>query len=72
MQIELSIREYLISHGISQAFVARKIGISKQKLNGILNGRQEIKAMELKAVCEAVGVPFDYFYNAAKTVQDSA
>lgn len=72
MPLELSIREYLISHGISQAFIARKCGISKQKLNGILNGRQEIKARELKAVCEAVGVPCDYFYNAAERARDSA
>lgn len=72
MPIELAIREYLISHGISQAFVARKCGISKQKLNGILNGRQEIKARELKAVCEAIGVPFDYFYGVAERSRDTA
>lgn len=69
MTIEQAIKDYLTTHGISQAFVARKCGFSKQKLSTILTGRQGIRAMELKAICDVVGVPYDYFYNAA---QDSA
>ena len=35
MTIELAIRDYLISHGITQAFIARKCGWSKQRTNAI-------------------------------------
>lgn len=71
MNIELSIREYLLSHGITQIFVARKCGWSKQKAHTILSGKQKILAEDLKTVCEAVGVPYDYFFNAANAAQDS-
>ena len=69
LTIELAIREYLISHGISQAFVARKCGWSKQRINAILTGKQKITAEEYGRLCDAIGLPYDYFYNA---VQDSA
>lgn len=68
MPIEETIRDYLVSHGITQVFVARKCGWSKQKMHAMLTGKQKILAEDLKKVCEAVGVPYDYFYNA---VQDS-
>lgn len=74
MTIELAIREYLISNGISQAFVARKCGWSKQRINAILTGKQEIKAGEYGRLCDAVGVPYDYFFIAAAqdSIQSSA
>lgn len=65
MNIEQSIREYLICHGIKQTFIAEKCGWTKQKTNAIVTGKKKITAEECGAVCEAVGVPYDYFYNAA-------
>lgn len=71
MPIELAIRDYLVSHGITQAFVARKCGWSKQRTNAILTGKQKIRGEEVKAVCDAIGVPYDYFFKTA-VAQDSA
>lgn len=73
MNIEKAIRDYLATHGITQAFIAQKCGWTKQRLNAILIGRQKINAYDLGAICDAVGVPYDYFYNAAEqATQDSA
>ncbi len=72
MSIEKSVQDYLVSHGITQIFVARKCGWSKQKAHAILSGKQKILAEDLKTVCDAIGVPYDYFFNAAKAAQDSA
>jgi len=71
MNIERAIREYLIAHGIKQTFVAERCGWTKQKTNAIVTGRKKITAEECGAVCDAVGVPYDYFFNAAAD-QDSA
>ncbi len=69
MGIEIAIREYLIGHGIKQSFVAEKCGWSKQKANAIATGKQKITAEEYGRLCDAIGLLYDYFYNA---VQDSA
>lgn len=80
MSIEQAIREYLSSNGIKQTFIAERCGWTKQRLNAILTGRQKISADDYGAICEAVGAPYDYFYNAtadrtcgiAERAQDSA
>lgn len=61
--IELAIKEYLTSHGIKQTFVSEKCGWTKQKTYLIANGKQKITAEEYGAICDAIGVPYDYFYN---------
>lgn len=73
MSIEQAIRAYLIDRGITQAFIARKCGWSKQRTNAILTGKQRLKAEDNRRICEAIGVSYDYFYNAAeRAAQDSA
>lgn len=72
MNIERAIREYLSSHGIKQTFIAERCGWTRQKTNTIVTGRKKITAEECGAISEAVGVPYDYFYNAATTAKDSA
>ncbi|NBI68225.1 XRE family transcriptional regulator [Pseudoflavonifractor sp. 60] len=62
----MAIREYLVSHGIKQSFVAEKCGWSKQKINSIATGKQKITAEEYGRLCNAIGLPYDYFYNAAE------
>ena len=70
MSVSIAIKDYLITHGIKQSFVAEKCGWSKQKTNCIVNGKQKITADEMRTVCDAVGVPYDYFFTVA--TQDSA
>lgn len=64
MSIELAIRKYLKDHGIKQSFVAEKCGWSKQKTHTIISGKQKISAEEYGRLCDAVEVPYDYFYRA--------
>lgn len=65
MNIASSIREYLNAHGIRQTFVAERCGWSRQKINAIMCSKQRITADEYAAICDALEVPYDYFYNAA-------
>lgn len=70
LRIEQAIKEYLKNHGIKQAFVAERCDWTKQRMNAILTGKQKISADDYAAICEAISVPYDYFYNAA--ARDSA
>ena len=71
MSIEQAIRQYLKSRGIKQAFIAEQCGWAKQRMNAILTGKQKISADDYGAICEVVGVPYDYFYNVV-AAKDSA
>ena len=66
LSIELTVRQYLIEHGIKQSFVAEKCGWTKQKTNAIVTGKKKITAEEYGSLCDAIGVSYDYFYNAAQ------
>ena len=68
----LIIRKYLIDHGITQAFVAKKCGWSRQKTNAILTGRQKLTFEYTQSICDSLNLPYDYFFNAANAAQDSA
>lgn len=71
MNIERAIQEYLRSHGIKQVFIAEQCGWTKQKVNSIVTGKRKVTAEDCGAICDAVGVPYDYFYNAVSN-QNSA
>lgn len=55
------IKQYLIDHGISQTFVARKIGKNFASFNLIMNGKRKLNADELIAICDVLGVSVDLF-----------
>lgn len=63
MDISNHIREYLGTHGVKQVFLADKCGWSKQKTNTIVCGKRKITADELASICDALNLPYDYFYN---------
>lgn len=65
MTINLRINEYLISKGIKQTYIAKKVGISEDKLSNILNGKRKISATEYLNLCEVLGVDPKTF-NAGK------
>lgn len=71
MNVQIIIGEYLRSHGIKQTYIADKCGWSKQKASGIFRGQQKMSVDDLTKVCDAIGVPYDYFFNAPSD-QDSA
>lgn len=55
------IGRYLKERGISQTHLARKTGISVQKLNSRLSGKSELKAEELYRIGQALGVALETF-----------
>ncbi len=65
MNIAGTIREYLRDNKIRQTTISERCGWSKQKTSAIIRGQQKMTAEEMAAVCEALGVPYDYFYRRA-------
>lgn len=65
MNIALAIQEYIRVNKIKQAYIAQKCGWSKQKTSVIIRGQQKMAAEDMAAICEALEVPYDYFYNLA-------
>lgn len=56
------IKEYLISNGITQAFVCSKTRISAPTLCSMLNGDRKILAEEYFLICKALNLDFKFFY----------
>jgi len=56
-----NIKQYMISNGISQAFISSKTDISATTLNAILNSKRNLLAEEYFLICEALAVPLQTF-----------
>lgn len=69
MELNAAINDYLKNHGIKKSFLADRCGWSRVRVSCILNGKQKISAEDLRQICEALGVGYDYFYHAAKRVE---
>ena len=63
MEANKKLREYLDSHGITQAFLIRKTGIPRSALNNIMNGKRKVTADELGKISQALKVSADIFLN---------
>ena len=57
-QFKTDYRKYLESNGISNAHIARKIGISPQQLNNIWN-KKELTLSDVQRLCAAIGYKCD-------------
>ena len=69
MNVALAIQNYLKANKIKQAVIAEKCGWSKQKTSVIVRGQQKMAAEELAAICEALGVSYDFFYKMAERAE---
>lgn len=65
MNISHAIQEYLRANKIRQTTISERCGWSKQKTSVIIRGQQKMTAEDLAAICDALGVPYDYFYRMA-------
>jgi len=65
MNVSQAVKQYIESNGIKQTFLAEKCGWTKQKMSSIITGRKRMGADEMASICDAVGVPYDFFYNRA-------
>lgn len=62
MTNEAKLKMFLKSKGISQTFVAKKVGIPVSTLGSVLSGSVSLKVDLLEDVCKAIGVPpADFF-----------
>lgn len=61
MTIAQALRNYLISHGIKQTFIAEKCGWSKQKVNCIVSGKQKMSAEDFANICKVIDAPYELF-----------
>lgn len=48
------IKEYMDERGIKQTKLAANVGVSNQKMNYILNGKQEITFKLYESICDAL------------------
>jgi transcriptional regulator with XRE-family HTH domain len=55
------IKEYLVSNGIKQTFVAEKTGLSTMVISDICNKDRRIDCMEYYKICKALNVPLETF-----------
>ena len=47
---QTKIKMYLINHDLTQVDIAKKLGVSRQQLNGVINGRVENLNLELEVM----------------------
>lgn len=69
MGVEKNVRDFLKRRGIKQTFIAEKCGWTKQRTSNLVCGKKKMTADELAAICEAVEVPYDYFYHVQSDQQ---
>ncbi len=55
------IKEYLVSNGIKQAFIAEKTGLTPMAVSDICNGGRKIDIVEYYKICKALNVPLETF-----------
>lgn len=64
--IAKNIGEYLKENGIKQIWLADRLGIPATTLNGILNGRAEMKADMFISICRILNIPPETFANEGR------
>ena len=72
VDIEAAVSCYIKSHGIKQAFLAERCGWSKQKVSRIVRGEQRLYARELARICDALDLPYEFFFQQAGPPDDGA
>ena len=60
--IGAKIKAYLEEHGIKQAFLVEKTGLNANVISDICLGNRKIECVEYYKICNALGVPFDTFF----------
>lgn len=55
------IKEYLMSNGIKQKFLADKTGLTTMVISDICNNGRKIDIVEYYKICKALNVPMETF-----------
>lgn len=64
--MQKAVTDYITESGIRQTHIAGKCHFSKQKMNAIMHLKQAMSLNDYIAICTALNVPFEFFYNRAK------
>lgn len=59
--INKKIKNYMEERGIKQSFLKEPLGMTASTLNALLNGNRKLSAEEYFKICDALGVPLEYF-----------
>jgi transcriptional regulator with XRE-family HTH domain len=57
------VRKYLDDNGIKHGVIARKAGIPANTFSAIMCGKRTMYAQDYEAICNALNVPADTFFN---------
>lgn len=55
------INQYLVDHGISKAFLARKLNVNRSSFYLIMSGRRRMPADMMVRICDVLEVSADVF-----------
>ena len=61
MEANKKLNEYLKEHGISQIFIAEKLGVSPTRMSMMLNGKRKMTADDLIKICKILKVSPEMF-----------
>lgn len=65
MTINQRLNAYLIENGIKQRYLAKKTGISDDRISKIMSGGRKLLATEFLDICAALGLDPRDFQNPA-------
>ena len=60
--VEERVKDLIETHCLSQAKVARSMGITDKTMSLIVNGKRRLSTAELKRFCEATQLSADLFF----------
>lgn len=66
MTPEERVREIINTHCLSQAKIARSMGVNDKKLSSIANGKRRLSAAELYEFCKAAHISADDFFEGMR------
>ena len=64
-----AIADYIREANIKQSAIAKKTGMTPQSISSIVNRKRGVAADEYYFICEALGLPLDFFF-PKKEAQD--
>lgn len=59
--VKQRIAEYVEGKGIKQIYISQETGISPQSVSLLLRGERNLEIDEYVKICDALGVPYNYF-----------
>ena len=65
-EVRQAVFDYIDDHGIKITHVADRGNMTKQKLNLIKRGAQRMSLTDYLTICDALQLPYSYFFEEAK------